>query len=222
MTQGQLQNLMTSLLGQIQSGGSRGTRNNAAVDYTVPPEFVPNTNPPQVDPDGRKFKEGQDEKVTRTQWKDLMENVLELENADVHALRDKGIKFPWDFAKLDPETMDALLSNLKKLGQPLKAHSQKMVKSFRDFSEFLTKCGYSIRGRYFTKDTIVCCSVQYQALKDSKDSKDSPSKLAKLLDNTDPLAWIESSYKTFKQLVGTDYLPLGYVICKEVKVGKGS
>lgn len=117
-----------------------------------------------------------------------MEVVLELDNANIDALRDEGIKFLWDFAKLDPDRMDALLSNLKKLGQPLKAYSQKMVKSYRDYAKFLTKCDYSICGEHFTKDAIVCCSVKYQALKDSKDSKDSPLKLAKLLDNTDPLA----------------------------------
>ena len=57
-------------------------------------------------------------------------------------------------------------------------------------AEFLLKNGYEIRGEHFTKDAIVCCAVQYKALKESKDSKDSPVKLAKLLDNTDPLAWI--------------------------------
>ena len=215
LTPAMLQNLLTQL--GNANAAPRNTRNNAAPDYTVPPEFDAANN---VNPDGRKFKQGNDEKVTQQQWKDLMTDVLELSNADVHALRAEGIKYPWDFAKLDDETMLSLLSNLKKSGYPLKAHSQKMVRSFRDFAEFLLKNSYEIRGEHFTKDAIVCCAVQYKALKESKDSKDSPAKLAKLLDNTDPLAWIESSHKTFKHLVGTDYIPLGYVIRKDVQVDK--
>ena len=61
-------------------------------------------------------------------------------------------------------------------------------------------------------------AVQSKALEDSKDGKDVPSKLAKLSDLTDPLAWIESSIKTFSQLIRNENLPLGYAICKDVTV----
>ena len=64
----------------------------------------------------------------------------------------------------------------------------------------------------------MCCVVQSKALEDSKDGKDVPSKLAKLMDSTDPLAWIESSIKTFSQLIGNEHLPLGYVIRKDAAV----
>ena len=122
LTPQMLQQLITQLAGNTNA--PRTVQNNNPPDYIIPPELNAAGDP---DPDGRRFKEGNNNKVTQAQWKDLMATVLELTNADVHALRDEGIKYPWDFAKLDEETMTALLSNLKKLGYPLKAHSQKMV-----------------------------------------------------------------------------------------------
>ena len=55
---------------------------------------------------------------------------------------------------------------------------------------------------------------------DLKDGKDVLSKLNKLSDSIDPLAWIQSSIKKFKQLIGHDDVPLRYVICSDVAIDK--
>ena len=63
----------------------------------------------------------------------LNKDILSLTNANVLAMRDQGLEYLWDYANHNSDKNDAVLSNLKKQQYPLEAHSQKIVKAFRDF-----------------------------------------------------------------------------------------
>ena len=51
-------------------------------------------------------------------------------------MRNQGFDYPRDHSHNSDE-VDAVLSNLKKLGYPLKAQPQKILKVFCDFTLFL-------------------------------------------------------------------------------------
>ena len=146
------------------------------------------------------------------------QQILGLTNADVHALCDENVEHPHDYAFLEAKTLDAVLANLKKSGHPLKAEAQRLVKYWRCFAQLLETTDRCIRGEHFTKEAIKSCGLQSRVLEDLKDSKDVPTKLPKLADSTDPLAWIDTSMKVFAQLTGGDNLPLGYIIRRDVIV----
>ena len=138
MSAAQMQAFLAQLINQIKSVWP-STRNNAVPNYIVPPKFDPAIG--AVNPDGRRFQEGTDVKVTGAEWRILNEEILQLTNANIHAVRDQDRDYPWDYANLDADEVDAMFSNLRKQRYPLKAHSQKMVKTFRDFtSKIFQKC----------------------------------------------------------------------------------
>ncbi len=210
--------MISNNVAQVTATRGGNARNNNAPDYTVPPEQKKVGSVYRVNPLGKRFKDGTDEKITDLKWKELDGIILGLTNGDVHALCDEDITYPHDYAVLDADTLDAVLVNLKKAGHLLKAHTQKMVKYWRSFAHFLESTGRCIREEYFTKDAILSCGIQLRALEDSKDSKDALTKLPKLTDLTDPLAWFDAAIKVFAQLIGDKNLPLGYIVRHEVDV----
>ncbi len=223
MTQQQLNALLNDIVSQVNAANAArvaNPRNNAVPSYAIPPEQVANavTGDMKDSPHGKRFKDGIDVKITDVQWQELDQQILGLTNADVHALCNENVEHPHDYALLDADTLDAVLANLKKSGHPLKAHTQKMVKYWRCFAQFLDNTDRYIRGEHFTKDAIMSCGLQLRVLEDSKDAKDTPSKLPKLTNLTDPLAWIDNAMKVFAQLTGNDNLPLGYIIRHDVIV----
>ena len=200
----------------IKSKGN--ARNNNAPDCTVLPEQKKVGSVYRVNPLGKRFKDGTDEKITETKWKELDGTILGLTSGDVHALCNANITHPHDYVVLGADTLDEVLANLMKAGHPLKAHGQKMVKYWRCFALFLESTGLCIREEYFTKDAILSFGIQLRALEYSKDSKDAPTKLRKLTHLTDPLAWFDAANKVFAQLIGDRNLPLGYIVRHEVDV----
>ena len=84
--------MITSIVTQV-GGGTRGgnARNNNVPSYNITPEQVRVGGARDVmtdNPLGRRFKDGTDVKITGTQRKELDDTILNLTNADVHALCD--------------------------------------------------------------------------------------------------------------------------------------
>ena len=80
------------------------------------------------------YKNNGDPAMTSAEWKEYFQTTLQLNNLQVNALRDEGIKYPIDFTKFeDEDTRDALFKSLKSRGAALSALTQQLIGQACDF-----------------------------------------------------------------------------------------
>ena len=141
--------------------------------------------------------------------KDFFVTGLGLAAKHVNILREEGITHPIDFAQFDSEDFDSVIKSVKGLNVPLPGLSQILLKQACDYIQFLVSTGREIKDDYLQRDSIKNHAMQFKAIKEAKDG---PLGLPKLGKSTDVLAWLDRVEKSLRQLLGSDYTPLLYVI----------
>lgn len=147
--------------------------------------------------------------LTEPVVKDFFVSELGLAAKHVNILREEGITHPIDFAQFDSEDFDSVIKSVKGLNVPLPGLSQILLKQACDYIQFLVSTGREIKDDYLKRNSIKNHAMQFKAIKEAKDG---PSGLPKLGKSTDVLAWLDRVEKSLRQLLGSDYTPLLYVI----------
>ena len=63
-------------------------------------------------------------------------------------------------------------------------------------------------------------AVTFKALQEAQDRKKGvPKGLPLLIEGAKLLPWLERSIRVLQRLVGTNYMPLGYITCNKATVG---
>ena len=144
--------------------------------------------------------------------KNFFVKELGLAAKHINILREEGITHPIDFAQFDSEDFDSVIKSVKGLNVPLPGLSQILLKQACDYIQFLVSTGREIKDDYLKRDSIKNHAMQFKAIKEVSDG---PLGLPKLGKSTDVLAWLDRVDKSLRQLLGSDYTPLLYVLLSE-------
>ena len=150
--------------------------------------------------------------LTADTVKDFFVKELGLSPKHINILRKEGITHPIDFAQFNSEDFDLVIKSVKGLNVPLPGLSQILLKQACDYIQFLVSTGREIKDDYLQRDSIKNHAMQFRAIKEVKDG---PLGLPKLGKSTDVLAWLDRVDKSLRQLLGSDYTPLLYVLLSE-------
>ena len=183
----------------IQAPASRAPSNvnNTTPSFTAQPDWNKTVNGVQVP------------LLTSDVVKDFFVKELGLAAKHINILREEGITHPIDFAQFDSEDFDSVIKSVKGLNVPLPGLSQILLKQACDYIQFLVSTGREIKDDYLKRGSIKNHAMQFKALKEAKDGLSGLPKLGK---STDVLGWLDRVEKSLRQLLGSDYTPLLYVI----------
>ena len=175
-------------------------------------------------PDGDSFKRTVNGTVVRDitveKWKGFMTKDLKLRKADIFNLRDKGLHFPKDFAQCDSDEVAAIIKNLKSIGTPLRAQSQKLLLHTCSWFRTLVGINYTIKDAHLCSKMVMNHAVSAKELLESEDSKKGmPKNLLPLTDGADLLNWLERCHLALHLMISRNNKPLAYVVRVKSEVG---